>query len=195
MNVFLYAKYTENIETFDPVICLFQNTEAAVTVTVEGRRMFRELDQIMHDMEEDDVAVIGSLSSLGITDADIANRLNWFCKSGKMLVICDYASTYEYGIKQPTNQAVLETILQSLLKQNNNILEISGSRRSHSGRSRISFPNCWEELYLQWEKGEISSSQFLKQTGLKKATFYNLITEYKTLKASRQEYQKRFRMG
>ncbi len=195
MNVFLYAKHTDNTDIFDPVIYLFKDSDASITISIEGRRVFRELDRIILEMDKNDITVVGSLSSLGLSDADIANRLDWFCRNQKMLVICDYKATYEYGIAEPMNMAVLQTILQSVLKHNGNVIEIPENRRSNSGRNRISFPDGWEDMYLQWEKGELSSKDFISKSGLKKATFYNLLTEYKALQASLQELQERYRLG
>ncbi len=195
MNVFLYAKRTDSTEIFDPVIHMFKDKDAVITISLEGRRIFRELDRIIHDMKKDDIAVIGSLSSLGLSDADIANRLDWFYRNKRILVICDFKTTYEYGITQPMNMAVLQTILQSVLNHNSNVVEIPGNKRSNSGRNRILFPDDWEDMYLKWEKGELSSKEFISRSGLKKATFYNLVTEYKALQASLQEFQERYRLG
>lgn len=192
MNVFLYAKHTENMETFDKVICLFQNEDAAISIIVEGRRIFHELSRIMKNLKKGDAVIIGTLSSLGVSDAEIANRLDWFSKNNHILMICDHPTTYEYGILQPTNRAVLETILQSVIKRNGNLIEIPASKRSNSGRSKISFPDGWEEMFAQWEAGDISSKTFIERSGLKKATFYNMVTEYRALQESIHGYQERF---
>lgn len=47
------------------------------------------------------------------------------------------------------------------------------------GRKRIPYPKDWEFLYDKWEKGEISATDFMKEAGLKKGTFYNLVKQYK----------------
>ena len=49
------------------------------------------------------------------------------------------------------------------------------------GRTRIPVPANWDENYSKWEKGEITVDQFMKETGLKRGTLYNLI------KAAREE--------
>lgn len=39
---------------------------------------------------------------------------------------------------------------------------------------------------------KISSKEFIQKTGLKKATFYNMVTEYKEIQRINNEYIKRY---
>jgi hypothetical protein len=87
------------------------------------------------------------------------------------------------------NQAILSTILQSLLVENKTI----SFKRSNSGRNKLPFPNNWDELYEKWEKDEITSKQFIEMSGLKKATFYNLLTEYKEIQNRNKQYLKQIK--
>ena len=191
MKIYLYIKSTEDIELFDPVIDAVRSKDDEIYMSVEGRRIFRELDSIVSDLLPDDVVIVSSLTSLGLTDADIANRLDWFISHMHKLVICSYPGTYQYGLSQPVNQAVLTTILQAHLGANRNIIQMPKNRRSNSGRSKTIFPDNWEELYQRWSEKEISSKEFLTATGLKKATFYNLLAEYKSQQAAIQKYMQR----
>ena len=56
----------------------------------------------------------------------------------------------------------------------------------------MAFPDGWDELYEKWEKQEISSKEFMEQSGLKKATFYNMLTEYKAMLKEQNDYLKRY---
>ena len=55
-------------------------------------------------------------------------------------------------------------------------------------------PN-WDELYEKWTNGEISSKKFIELSGLKKATFYNLLTEYKEIQSANAQYLKQYKIG
>ena len=46
----------------------------------------------------------GSLTSLGMNEAEIADQLEWFIDKSVLLVLCEEPSTYEFGVAQPTNQ-------------------------------------------------------------------------------------------
>ena len=56
----------------------------------------------------------------------------------------------------------------------------------------MAFPEGWDEMYEEWEKKKISSKTFMEKSGLKKATFYNLLTEYKDILKEQNDYLKRF---
>lgn len=166
-----------------------------IFVSVEHKRSFQELEEIKDEMTSDDVLIIGSLNSLGINEADIANFIEYFIQNRKYMVISDIESTYEYGVSQPMNKAVLSTILNSILSNNKNIINLPRNRKSNAGRNRIEFPDNWEELYETWERDEISSKEFLDKSGLKKATFYNMITEYKEILEANEAFIKKYRLG
>lgn len=190
MIIHLYAKLHENLSVFDDVINVIKCNNDELLITNESRRSFREFENIKR-VDNDIVYVISSLNSLGLNDADIATQLSWFIDNSVKLVVCDITSTYEFGITQPMNQAVLSTILQSVLS--GSIINIS-FKRSNSGRNKLPFPDNWDELYEKWSNGNITSKQFIDLSGLKKATFYNLLTEYKDIQSANIQYLKKYKI-
>ncbi len=192
MIIHSYAKLHEPLSLFENVISIIKTDSDELLITSESKRSFRELDNIKK-IDNDVVFVISSLNSLGLNDADIATQLTWFVDNAVKLVICDIPSTFEFGITQPMNQAILSTILQSLLSGNKNIVTVS-FKRANSGRNKLPFPDNWDELYEKWSNGEISSKEFINSSGLKKATFYNLMTEYKEIQSANAQYLKRYKV-
>ena len=193
LKVFLYLKSDENIKDFDLLIKkLCSEEQNKLYVAMENRRCFRELDKIYKKYILSDVIIVHSLNSLGLTDADKVAYLEFLIKHDYMLAILDQPATYEYGIVQPINKAVLSSILQNIKKQNNR-LEFPDGRRSNCGRKRIEFPEGWEELYAEWKSGKIDSKEFLTLSGLKKTSFYNLVAEYKAHLNSIEEYKKHYK--
>lgn len=194
MTIYIYSKTSEKINAFEDVIDKVKKSEKEVTISMEHKRNFKELENIKKEMTDTDILVIGSLKSLGITNTDISNELDYFIRNGKFLVVCDIKSTYEYGIEQPMNRAILKTILDSIIL-NNNIVRINSNKKSNAGRNKIEFPDNWEDLYEKWEKGEISSKKFLDESGLKKATFYNMITEYKGILKANEDFIDKYKLA
>ena len=192
IRIQLYAKLNEQLSVFDDVIHIIKTDTDELFITSENKRSFRELENIKI-ISNDTIYVISSLNSLGLNDSDIATQLSWFINNSVKLVICEIPSTYEFGVTQPMNQAVLSTLLQSILSGNKNIITVT-FKRSNSGRSKLPFPDNWDELYDKWTRNEISSKQFIDLSGLKKATFYNLLTEYKEIQASNTQYLKRYKI-
>ena len=192
MTIHLYAKTHEQLSLFDEVIDALRQDGDQVLITSENKRSFRELENI-RETHDDTIFVVTSLSSLGINDAEIATQLSWFSGHAVRLVICDIPSTYEYGVTQPMNQALLSTVLQSVLNRNSNIVTVS-LKKAHAGRSKLPFPDNWDELYKEWIDGKITSKDFIAECGLKKATFYNLVAEYKSIQESNDQYLKKYRI-
>lgn len=193
--MYIYTKTTEDISIFEDIMGIIHQKDSEICVSVEHMRSFQELEKIKNEMINDDILIIGSLKSLGINEKDIANSLKYFIEKGECLVISNLESTYKYGVSQPMNKAILSTILDSVLLNNKNIIELPRNRKINSGRNKIDFPNDWEELYENWENNNISSKEFLDKSGLKKATFYNMITEYKEILKANEAFVKKYRLG
>lgn len=194
MTIYIYSKTSEKINVFEDVIDKIKDGTKEIIISIEHKRNFGELEKIKNEMTYSDILVVGSLDSLGISEVDIANELNYFIEKERFLVIANMESTFEYGVSQPMNRAVLKTILDSLLADNN-IVKIDYNKRSNAGRKKIEFPDNWENLYEKWEEGEISSKKFLDESGLKKATFYNMITEYKEIQKANRDFIDKYRLA
>ena len=194
MPIYIYSKTSEKKSIFEDLIKRIKENEKEIIVKIEHKRNFRELDNIKIKMKDGDILIIGSLNSLGVSKLDIANELDYFVEKEKNLVVANIESTYQYGVSQPMNKAIIKTILDSLAKENN-ILKLKENKRSNAGRNKIEFPDNWEELYEKWDKGEISSKKFLDESGLKKATFYNMITEYKGILKANADFVDKYKLA
>lgn len=193
MELCIYHKTIEDISAFDKIMDLYVSIAENIQIISENRKVYRALEQLLREVNAlNTVVVVSDMSSLGLTTEDILNRLNWFISHNVCLFICKYSATYEYGMSQPVNKAVLTTLVQSMLNTNKNIVEIPRNKRTNSGRSKIAFPDDWDEMYEKWEKKQISSKEFIEQSGLKKATFYNLLTEYKAMIQEQNDYLERY---
>ena len=189
MKLSIYHKTIEDISVFDEIMSLYAQEADDVQILSENRRSYRGLEQLLLEIDAaTTVVVVSDLSSLGLTTEDILNRLDWFISHNVCLFICKYSTTYEYGMMQLMNKAVLTTLLQSMLNTHKNIVEIPR-------RNKIAFPDGWGELYEEWENKKITSKEFIKQSGLKKATFYNILTEYKAMLKEQSDYLKKYRCG
>ena len=194
MNIHIYAKFSDDIHIFDDPLDMIWSDSALITMTSESRRSFSELEKLKSSMDTQDIVIASGINSLGLNAADITRQLTWFCSNSRFLVLCDHAAMYQYGVTQPLNKAVIQEIMQTLQDNSGTKVPASGSRRSNSGRKKLAFPEKWDELYASWEAGQISSKEFCETAGLKKASFYNLITEYKSIQKERDEYMTRFGM-
>ena len=167
---------------FDEILNLYASKTDDVQIISENRRSYRGLEQLLSEIDVvTTVVVVSDLFSLGLTTEDILNTLEWFIVRNARLFICKYSKTYEYGMMQPMNKAVLTTLLQSVLNTHKNIVALPRNKRTNFSRSKLVFPKGWDELYEKWKKQMISLKEFMEQSGLKKTTFYNMLTEYKAM--------------
>ena len=193
MNLYIYHKTIESISVFDGIMNRYATEADKIFIISENRRSYRELEQILFKIDAATAAIaVSDLSSLGLNAEDILNRLSWFITHNICLLVCKYSATYEYGIRQPINKAVLTTLLQSMLNEHKNITEIPNNKRKNSGRNRMAFPDGWDKLYEKWKNHTISSKEFMEQSGLKKATFYNMLTEYRIMLEEQNDYLKKY---
>lgn len=190
-NIYLYAKMTDAVADCEAVlqeIHLHQGF-GPVRLSIESRRSFHELERIKAAMREHDACIIMNLASLGLNEKEIAKELGWFIERPRMLIIANIDSSYMWGVAQPMNRAVLQTLQQTLTeKGNSRTTMLPEHRKSNAGRKSIAFPDNWEALYGKWVSKEIDSKEFCERSGLKRATFYNLLTEYRQIIEANEKY-------
>lgn len=193
MKLYIYHKTIEDITIFDEIMNLYADQADEFQIISENRRSYRQLEHLLSHIDIKMAAVaIADISSLGLATEDIVNHLNWFIDHDICLFICKYSTTYEYGMIQPMNKIVLTTLLQSTLNANKNITEIPRKNRGNTGRKKVVFPDNWDELYEKWNEYKITSAEFIEKTGLKKATFYNMLAEYNTMLKEQDRYIKKY---
>lgn len=47
-----------------------------------------------------------------------------------------------------------------------------------TGRPEATYPKEWEQYYQDWRKGNITAKRCIEELGLKRATFYKLVSKY-----------------
>lgn len=54
-------------------------------------------------------------------------------------------------------------------------IAVAKEKGKHLGRPRKEVPENWEDCYGRWKMGEITAVEAMKQTGLKKDSFYRMV--------------------
>ena len=189
MRYHIYIKQTESVDGCLLVTQSIQKENDEIVLHEEHRRVFRELEELLSTLSpEKDALVISSPASLGISYKDVIDRLEEIVQRGLILAIRFVEGTWKYGATQPLNKAVLETLIQSL-REEYGITRLPENKKQTTGRKKTEYPSNWEDLYNEWNTGQITSAEFIEQSGLKRATFYNLLTEYKEILKSKEEFE------
>ena len=77
--------------------------------------------------------------------------------------------------------AVNEFIVTNQREKQLEGIKLAKEKGKYKGRKKIDYPKNWNETIEKWKRRDITATQAMQITGLKKATFYRLLKEY-TLK-------------
>ena len=180
MKLYLYAKQTERLDAFNGVLEALRLPARDLRYAGEHERAWHVLDDTIGHMERGDGLCVTGLESLGSTPDEMALRMGAVIAKNCAIVAASVPATYEFGLEPVLNKAVASAVIQGLRTgQADNRPFV---RQPGAGRPRLDFPEGWAELYDRWEKGRISSKAFLEASGLKKATFYNKLADYRELR-------------
>lgn len=187
MAIYIYTKQNDDIKALKNILHCLDGVQDFVIIT-ESVRSFNEYNLLKKRLNQGDVLIVTSIFALAPTQSLISNELNFFVKNNILLLIYDFPTTYKNGLSLEINRAVLQTI--HTFTSNERILLLALDKNYSVGRNKLVFPQNWATLYEQWKNKEITSKEFIGSSGLKKATFYNMLSEYEALLQEQIEYEK-----
>lgn len=151
-----------------------------------------------------DELYITSLDRLGRNKEETLKELRYYKDKGIRLKVLDIPTTMidigeaekQSWIIEMINNILIEVLTSLAEQERSNIRERqaqglaqmpinpkTGKKRSlktgHDiGRPPAVYPQNWEEVYIEWKAKKITAVDAMRQTGLKKNTFYNLVKKY-----------------
>lgn len=176
-TIYLYQKYDEDDAELLTVLQSIREPEDQVMSAVEHPFRFSELDKAIEN-HGDTIIIAHDLCDLGMDKEDTSARLSRIIRHHVILLLASVPATYEHGITASANGIVLDTLRQVVAQGH---AEIANFRKRSVGRPKLDFPVGWDEKYADWQAGRISSKEFLDWSGMKKATFYHRVTDYKRI--------------
>lgn len=139
-------------------------------------------------LRQGDTLYIKSLDRLSRNKEDIKKELEWFKQNGIRLMILDLPTSMiqvppgqEWLIEMINN--ILIEVLASIAQQERETIRarqregIDAARLTgrHLGRPAIPVPENFDDVVAQWKNGEITAREAMRQTGLKRSSFYKLV--------------------
>lgn len=78
------------------------------------------------------------------------------------------------------NERKRQATIEGMAKMpvNENGIRVSAKTFKEIGRPIVKVPLNFKQIYIRWKNGEISTIDAVKQSGLKRSTFYNRVKEY-----------------
>jgi DNA invertase Pin-like site-specific DNA recombinase len=137
---------------------LLAAVEQGDTITVESVSRFARNTRDLLDLVE-------RLTAKGVEFISLKEHIDTTTPTGKfMLTVFGAVAELERGY---------------ILQRQAEGIAAAKRRGVHMGRPIKRPPENFAELVRQWERGEIPVGEVLKQTGLKQATFYNRLREFR----------------
>lgn len=138
-----------------------------------------------------DVLIIKSLDRLSRNKSHIKQELEYFKAQKIRVKVLDLPTTLidlpeeQDWIFEMINNILIE-VLASIAEQERLTIrqrqaegiQSAKARGKHLGRPSLKFPENWTPTYEQWKAGEITAVEAMRQTGLKKTSFYKLVKNY-----------------
>ena len=135
-----------------------------------------------------DTLYIKSLDRLSRNKADIKGELEWFQKNNIRLMILDLPTSMiqvpagqEWIIEMINN--ILIEVLSSIAQQERETIRarqregIDAAKQAgkNLGRPKVQPPDNFEDVLVEWQAGRITAKEAMRQTGLKRSSFYKMI--------------------
>lgn len=159
-----------------------------------GKDMEREgFQNMLKAMRSGDTLFVKSIDRLGRNKQQIKEYLEFFKKEDIRVKILDLPTTMEdvptgqEWVIDMINNIIIEVYTSMAEQERENIkqrqaegIAVAKSNGKHLGRPIHELPNNWSSLYKQWKAGTITAVAFMKEIGMKKATFYKKVKEYES---------------
>ena len=159
------------------------STERIFSEKISGKDTKRpQLQSLMDTVKKGDVVVVESISRFARNTRDLLGLVEKLTARG-----VEFISLKEHiDTTTPTGRftltvfaAIAELERECTLQRQAEGIVAAKARGVHMGRPPKRPPENFAEIVKQWECGKIGFGEVLKQSGLKKSTFYNRLREFR----------------
>ena len=197
-RIYYYARVSTKEQNLDRQLAAFKALGASERDIITDKESGKNLDRAGYQalkttmLRAGDTLVVKSLDRLSRNKGDIKAELQYFKEHGIRVKIIDLPTTMT---DFPTGQEwVLEMINNILIEVLGTIaeqdratikqrqregIESARSKGKHLGRPTLKRPENWKEVYMVWRNGDITAKEAMRQTGLKRSSFYRLVRNEK----------------
>ena len=146
----------------------------------------------MHLLRDGDILVIKSLDRLSRNKQHIKEELEYFRAHHIRIKVLDIPTTMvelpdeQEWIFEMINNILIE-VLASIAEQERLTtrqrqaegIAAAKAAGKHLGRPRQQYPSNWDDVYARWSAGEITAVVAMKELGLKRSAFYQMVAEFR----------------
>jgi DNA invertase Pin-like site-specific DNA recombinase len=147
------------------------------------------LQKLLSIVRKGDTVIVESVSRFARNTRDLLNLIDKLTAKGVEFVSQKEhidTATHTGKFMLTVFGAVAELERGYILQRQAEGIKAARARGVRFGRPIKKPPENFPTLVKQWERGELPISAVLERTGLKKATFYNRLREYRTAKSKNE---------
>ena len=197
-KTFYYARVSTREQNLDRQLEAFRALGAddreIITDKESGKNLDRPGYQALKSamLRSGDTLVVKSLDRLSRSKADIHSELQWFKENNIHLKVIDLPTTMmdlppgQEWVFEMVNNILIEVLgtiaeqERATIKQRQREgIESARFKGKHLGRTPLQKPENWKAVYTIWQSGAITAREAMRQTGLKRSSFYRLVREEK----------------
>lgn len=195
-RTFYYARVSTKDQNLDRQIIAFKNMGADERDIITDKESGKDLERtgyiaLKHNMlRPGDTLVVSSLDRLSRNKQDIKSEMEYFRKNKIRVKVLDIPTTM---LEPPSGQEwvfeMVENILiealgsfaenerKAIKKRQAEGIAVAKSNGVAFGRPVVEKPDNWDEVYQRWQDKEITATEAMRLTGVKRTTFYKLVKE------------------
>lgn len=192
-RTYYYARVSTKEQNLDRQIIAFKKLGADERDIITDKESDKDLERtgytaLKHNMlRPGDTLVVSSLDRLSRNKQDIKAEMEYFRANKIRVKVLDIPTTM---LEPPAGQEwvfeMVENILIEVLgsfaenerktikKRQAEGIAVAKSNGVAFGRPVITKPDNWDEVYQRWQAGEITATEAMHLTGVKRTTFYKI---------------------
>ena len=190
-RTFYYARVSTREQNLDRQLEAFKKLGAQEREIITDKESGKDLDRPGYQalkttiLRPGDTLIIKSLDRLSRSKADIRNELQWFKENSIRLKVIDLPTTMmelpkgQEWVFEMVNNILIEvlgTIAEqerlTIRQRQREGIEAAKAKGKHLGRPVMALPDNWESVIALWHTGQITAREAMRQTGLRRSTFY-----------------------
>ena len=197
-RTYYYARVSTKEQNLDRQLAAFKALGASERDIITDKESGKNLDRAGYQalkttmLRTGDTLIVKSLDRLSRNKGDIKAELQYFKEHGIRVKIIDLPTTMtDFPVGQEWVLEMINNILIEVLgtiaeqeratikQRQREGIESARSKGKHLGRPTLKRPENWKEVYMVWRNGDITAKEAMRQTGLKRSSFYRLVREEK----------------
>ena len=193
-RTYYYARVSSKEQNLDRQLNAFASLGAQEREIVTDKESGKDLNRPGYTalkttiLRPGDTLVVKSLDRLSRNKQDIKNELQFFQDSGIRLKVIDLPTTMidfpkgQEWIMDMVNNILIE-VLGTIAEQERATIRqrqregiaAAKAKGKKLGSPAVPLPEHWSEIYASWRAGAITAKEAMRQTGLKRSSFYKLV--------------------